>query len=145
MNSDDNPKGENPSSKPDSTPQQGQNPKPKADRPAETVIASRTESSPALKRYWRWNIIVMSILLVIWAAAGIGCGILFADVLNEYRLFNTGYPLGFWFAQQGSIIVFVLTILAYCLIMNQLDAKHKVEREEELAARGGSQTEGGAA
>lgn len=103
--------------------------------------------SPALQKYWRRNILVMSVLLGIWALAGLGCGILFADYLNQFRLFGTGYPLGFWFAQQGSIIVFVLVILAYCIIMNQLDKAHKKEREEETRRREGGQeaTEGGAA
>lgn len=103
--------------------------------------------SPALQKYWRRNILVMSALLAIWALAGLGCGVLFADYLNQFRLFGTGYPLGFWFAQQGSIIVFVLVILAYCIIMNHLDKVHKKEREEELRQREGGQAaaEGGAA
>jgi putative solute:sodium symporter small subunit len=104
--------------------------------------------SPALQKYWRRNILVMSALLGIWALAGLGCGILLADYLNQFRLFGTGYPLGFWFAQQGSIIVFVLVILAYCIIMNYLDKVHKKEREEETRRRkegGQATTEGGAA
>jgi putative solute:sodium symporter small subunit len=65
-----------------------------------------------------------------WAFAGLGCGILFADWLNRFNLPFTGFPLGFWFAQQGSIVVFVLCILIYCLAMNRLDAKHHRERIE---------------
>ncbi len=84
----------------------------------------------SLKRYWRTNILIMGGLLTVWAAAGLGCGILFADVLNQYHFFGTGYPLGFWFAHQGSIIIFVLTILVYCILMNRLDAKHHRERAE---------------
>ena len=82
----------------------------------------------ALDRYWRWNLRIMALLLVIWATASFGCGILFADYLNQFNLPFTGFPLGFWFAQQGSIVVFVLCILAYCLSMNRLDAKHHEER-----------------
>ena len=80
-----------------------------------------------LEAYWRRNIQILSVLLVIWAALGLGCGILFADVLNQWKII--GYPLGFWFAQQGSIIGFVLIILTYCLMMNRLDATHMEELE----------------
>ena len=91
----------------------------------------------AIDRYWRSNVRLMAVLLVIWAAAGLGCGVLFADVLNGFRL--GGFPLGFWFAQQGSIIVFVLLILAYGLMMNRLDARHhrELERIRRTASRSG--------
>ena len=75
----------------------------------------------ALDRYWRTNLFIMLGLLCIWAGISFGCGILLADWFNQYRLPYTGFPLGFWFAQQGSIIVFVLCILVYCLAMNRLD------------------------
>lgn len=86
-------------------------------------------TAAALSRYWRANIIIMSVLLCIWAVVGLGCGILFADKLNAYVLPGTGYPLGFWFAQQGSIIVFVLLILIYCILLNRLDNKHLAEMD----------------
>ena len=73
---------------------------------------------------------IMAVLLVIWAIVGLGCGVLFADWLNQWNLIGSGYPLGFWFAQQGSIIVFVLLILVYCLLLNRLDAKHHEELEQ---------------
>lgn len=79
----------------------------------------------ALSRYWRSNVTIMVVLLTVWAIAGLGCGVLFADKLNAFKL--GGYPLGFWFAQQGSIIVFVLLILTYCLLLNRLDKKHHAE------------------
>lgn len=82
-----------------------------------------------LKSYWQRNIRYMSILLAIWAAAGLGCGIIFADYLNQFELPGSGYPLGFWFAQQGSIIVFVLVILVYALLMNRLDRTYMKARE----------------
>jgi putative solute:sodium symporter small subunit len=84
----------------------------------------------ALDHYWRSNLRIMAVLLCIWAFVSFGCGILFADVLNRFKLPFTGFPLGFWFAQQGSIVVFVLCILAYCLAMNRLDAKHHEQRIE---------------
>ena len=90
----------------------------------------------SLASYWRSNIRFTAVLLVIWAVAGLGCGILFADKLNAFRIPGTGYPVGFWFAQQGSIIVFVLLILSYCIYMNRLDAKHHAELER-LRGNGG--------
>ncbi len=67
----------------------------------------------------------MSALLTIWAIAGLGCGVLLADFLNHYRI--GGIKLGFWFAQQGSIIVFVFLVLAYALLMSRLDRQHRSE------------------
>ncbi|KXO12480.1 Sodium:solute symporter associated protein [Moritella sp. JT01] len=56
-----------------------------------------------------------------------GCGILFVEQLNEFRL--GGYKLGFWFAQQGSIYTFVGLVFWYAVQMNKLDKKHNVEEE----------------
>jgi len=83
----------------------------------------------ALDRYWRSNLRVMAGLLVIWAACSFVCGILIADWLNQFNLPFTGFPLGFWFAQQGSIVIFVICILLYCLAMNRLDQQHHEELE----------------
>jgi putative solute:sodium symporter small subunit len=82
----------------------------------------------ALDRYWRSNLRIMAALLLLWAFVSFGCGIVFADWLNQFNLPFTGFPLGFWFAQQGSIVVFVVCILLYCLAMNRLDRKHHEER-----------------
>jgi len=82
----------------------------------------------SLKRYWRKNLWIMGGLLALWAMAGLGCGILFADYLNQFHFLGTGYPLGFWFAHQGSMIIFVLLILTYCILMNRLDMQHHRER-----------------
>ena len=88
----------------------------------------------AVQRYWRKNIQIMTGLLSIWAFAGLGCGVLFADTLNRFKL--GGFPLGFWFAQQGSIVIFVLLILIYCLALNRLDAAHHRELEAILGQGG---------
>ncbi|MGI9289930.1 MAG: DUF4212 domain-containing protein [Gammaproteobacteria bacterium] len=90
----------------------------------------------ALQRYWRANLRIMFLLLVVWATVSLGCGVLFADWLNEFRLPFTGFPLGFWFAQQGSILVFVVCILIYCITMNRLDREHHAELEA-IKARAG--------
>jgi putative solute:sodium symporter small subunit len=100
---------------------------------------SRPQRSAAekesLRRYWRSNLRIMTVLLLVWFVAGLGCGVLWADRLNEFKLPGTAFPLGFWFAQQGSIVVFVVVILIYCLLMNRLDRKHHNElvkiRQEE--------------
>ena len=87
----------------------------------------------ALERYWRANLRIMVVLLFVWAGVSFGCGILLADWLNQFKLPFTGFPLGFWFAQQGAIICFALCILVYCISMNRLDRRHH-EELEKLAA-----------
>jgi putative solute:sodium symporter small subunit len=77
-------------------------------------------------------------LLLVWAAVSFGCGILLADWLNQFHLPFTGFPLGFWFAQQGSIVVFVLCILVYCISMNRLDKHHHDELKKLHALPGES-------
>jgi putative solute:sodium symporter small subunit len=72
--------------------------------------------------YWKENLRYLLILLAIWFIVSYGCGILFRDALNEIRL--GGFKLGFWFAQQGSIYVFVILIFVYVRIMNKLDKKY---------------------
>ena len=79
----------------------------------------------AKRRHWQRNVRLTTVLLICWATVSLGCGVLFADVLNAYSLL--GFPLGFWFAQQGAIVVFVLLILIYALAMARLD--HKLQRE----------------
>lgn len=72
--------------------------------------------------YWKENLRYLVILLSIWFIASYGCGILFRDALNNIRL--GGFKLGFWFAQQGSIYVFVILIFVYVRLMNKLDKKY---------------------
>lgn len=73
----------------------------------------------------------MAVLLVVWALGGLGAGVLFADALDALGLSLGGFPLGFWFAQQGSIIVFILVILVYAVAMNRLDAQYHSDRTGE--------------
>jgi len=79
------------------------------------------------RAYWRRNLKLVGVLLVIWFAVSYGAGILFVDQLNAFRLPGTGFPLGFWFAQQGSILVFVLLIFVYVRMMNRLDVEFGVD------------------
>ena len=109
----------------------------RSDSDVQTVDVQDPRIAAAIDRYWRSNLRLMAVLLLIWAAVGLGCGVLLAGVLNRFHL--GGFPLGFWFAQQGSIIVFVALILVYALVLNRLDARHHRElesiRAEGLTAR----------
>ena len=85
-----------------------------------------------MQGYWRKNVTIMIVLLAIWAFVGLGCGVLFADWLNQFQL--GGFPLGFWFAQQGSIIVFIILILIYAILLNRLDNEYAGELGTEKIA-----------
>jgi len=84
-------------------------------------------SRPDPRAYWHANVRVVTALLLVWAAVSFGCGILFAEPLNRIRLPGSGFPLGFWFAQQGAIYCFVLLILAYVIIASRLDRRFGVD------------------
>jgi putative solute:sodium symporter small subunit len=71
--------------------------------------------------YWKANLKILSVLLSIWFIVSYGAGILAVDLLNTINL--GGFKLGFWFAQQGSIYVFVVLIFIYIKLMNNLDKK----------------------
>lgn len=79
--------------------------------------------------YWRANVRLVLILLAIWFAVSFGAGILFVDTLDRLVLPGTGVPLGFWFAQQGSIYVFVVLIFVYVALMNRMDRRFGVDEE----------------
>lgn len=79
--------------------------------------------------YWRSNLRLMAVLLTVWALVSFGAGILFVEPLNEIVV--AGFPLGFWFSQQGSIITFVALIAIYVWRMDKLDAEYGVEEHEE--------------
>ena len=81
----------------------------------------------SLKNYWKKNLRLLAILLIVWFLASFGCGILFADYLNQFML--GGFPLGFWFAQQGSIYIFVILIFIYVFAMNKTDKEFEVDEE----------------
>ena len=85
------------------------------------------EATPELKKYWQTNIKYVSILLTIWFVVSYVCGILFANDLDKIKM--GGFPLGFWFANQGSEIVFVFLIVIYVNLMNKLDKKYGVDEQ----------------
>ncbi|MEM9281817.1 MAG: DUF4212 domain-containing protein [Verrucomicrobiota bacterium] len=84
-------------------------------------MAEETQQSDT-SAYWRANLKCVGILMSIWFIVSYGCGILFVEQLNQIRI--GGFELGFWFAQQGSIYVFVILIAVYVRVMNQLDKKY---------------------
>jgi putative solute:sodium symporter small subunit len=90
---------------------------------------SESENQARRQAYWRHNLRYLGILLFIWAFVSFGCGIVFADWLNQFQLPGTGFPLGFWFAQQGSIYVFVVLVLVYVALMNRLDRKYDFDEK----------------
>lgn len=77
-----------------------------------------------LAGYWRTNIRYMVILMCIWALVSYVLGVIFVTPLNTIQI--AGYPLGFWFGNQGSEVVFVVLIFVYCALMNKLDRKYDV-------------------
>ena len=85
-------------------------------------------TSEAEGAYWRDNIRLLVTLMAIWFACSFGAGILFRDFLDQFTV--GGYPLGFWFAQQGAIYVFVVLIFVYVKLMNGLDQEFGVSEED---------------
>jgi putative solute:sodium symporter small subunit len=78
------------------------------------------------KEYWNKNLKYLSILLSIWFTVSFGFGILLIDELNQIKI--GGFKLGFWFAQQGSIYIFVTLIFIYLYLMNKLDKKYRSKK-----------------
>ncbi|WKN46386.1 DUF4212 domain-containing protein [Tunicatimonas pelagia] len=86
------------------------------------------DNSPkSLKNYWKKNVQYLLILLSVWFLVSYGFGVLFADALNNIQF--GGFKLGFWFAQQGSIYVFVILIFVYVSLMNKLDKEFDVDEK----------------
>jgi len=77
--------------------------------------------------YWRANLRLVAGCLVVWFVCSYVCGVLFVDELNRVRI--AGFRLGFWFAQQGSIYIFVVLIFFYAWRMNRIDQKYDVHED----------------
>ena len=86
------------------------------------------DNKRAAAAYWRENIRILLSLLVIWFAVSFGASILFVDFFDQFTFF--GFPLGFWFAQQGSIYTFLILIFVYIGMMNKLNHKYNVQEDE---------------
>ncbi|MEQ8483010.1 MAG: DUF4212 domain-containing protein [Pseudomonadales bacterium] len=81
------------------------------------------------KAYWRANLKLGAVLLSIWFIVSFGFGILLVEPLNRIQFF--GFKLGFWWAQQGSIYVFIVLIFVYVAAMRRLDRKYDVHEDED--------------
>ncbi|MHC4426170.1 MAG: DUF4212 domain-containing protein [Planctomycetota bacterium] len=79
--------------------------------------------------YWKKNLKYLTILLSIWFVVSYGFSIIFVDLLDKIKI--GGFKLGFWFAQQGSILVFVIIIFVYVRLMNKLDSQFRVQENQE--------------
>lgn len=83
-----------------------------------------------MKAYWKTNLKYLFVLLTIWFLVSFGAGILFRETLDELKI--GGFKLGFWFAQQGAIYVFVILIFIYIKLMNALDKKYGFDENKTL-------------
>lgn len=94
--------------------------------PAQVIrIMNDPEPKPdKAQKYWRSNLILVTVLLSVWAIAGFGLSIFLIKTANQFEIGSVGF--GFWMAQQGSIFVFVVLVLVYAFAMDWIDRKHKV-------------------
>ena len=90
-----------------------------------TKQASDVSQIDNQKNYWKANLKLLAKLLVVWFTVSFGCGIILADWLDQFSVF--GFKLGFWFAHQGAIYIFVILIFIYVYLMNRLDKKYDVD------------------
>jgi putative solute:sodium symporter small subunit len=85
------------------------------------------DKNQKLEAYWKENLFYIAVLLSVWFAVSYVFGLFAADALDHFRL--GGFKLGFWFANQGSEIIFVLLIVVYVQLMNRLDRKYDVHED----------------
>jgi putative solute:sodium symporter small subunit len=88
---------------------------------------STQERDLSSQAYWKRNLRIIMWCLIIWAIVSLGFGVLLAPVLNNFAI--GGYPLGFWFAHQGSIYVFIILIFFYAWRMNRLDKEYNLDEQ----------------
>ncbi|MDZ7813113.1 MAG: DUF4212 domain-containing protein [Ideonella sp.] len=84
-------------------------------------------SSQDTSGYWSATLGLLTKIMIVWFACSFGAGILFAEALNNIHL--GGYPLGFWFAHQGSIYIFIALIFWYAKKMGEIDRQFDVEEK----------------
>lgn len=85
------------------------------------------------KSYWRATLKLLGIILAVWASVSLLVSIVFVEALNKITL--VGYPLGFWFAQQGSIYVFIALIFIYAFFIGKIDKKYDVHENSEIETK----------
>jgi putative solute:sodium symporter small subunit len=98
-------------------------------KPSDDSDAKKTSKSNSalMQEYWKKNLTYLVVLLSIWFVSSFGAGIIFAEQLNNIKV--GGFKLGFWFAQQGSMYIFVILIFVYVLLMNRLDKQYDVDEK----------------
>lgn len=96
------------------------------------IIKGIPMSDSSAQSYWKSNIRIVLSLLAVWFFISFGCGILFVDALDNFRI--GGFKLGFWIAQQGAILVFVALIYVYIYLMDKLDDQYNQEASSESQA-----------
>lgn len=96
-----------------------------------TLIFSPMDKRTDPKAYSRASLRLLGVLLGIWFVASFGCGILFREWMDDHLPPVGTAPFGFWMAQQGAIICFVLILIAYAVLMKRLDAKFGYSDTEE--------------
>ena len=84
--------------------------------------------------YWAENMRLIGVLLVVWFVVSFGCGVLFVDELNTITF--GGFKLGFWFAQQGSIYVFLVLTFVYAIVIGRIDKKYGVDESDDADEQG---------
>lgn len=87
--------------------------------------AADRETNENEAAYWSANLKLLWTLMTIWFAVSFGAGIIFRDFLDQFSL--GGYPLGFWFAQQGSIYAFIILIIYYTIRMKQIERQYDLD------------------
>ena len=103
------------------------------DQPSQGSAGYQSDSSTRVRaaEYWRRNIRYVGILLVVWFTVSYGFGIIVVEPLDAVTIPGTGFPLGFWFAQQGAIYVFVALVFVYVFLMNRLDREFDLSEEDD--------------
>ena len=91
------------------------------------TMGNRDTVSTRSNAYWKANLRLIALCLTLWGAVSYGCGILFVEQLNHFSL--GGYKLGFWFAQQGAMYVFVALIFFYNGRVTRLEQRYRTGRD----------------
>lgn len=94
----------------------------------EQGAAETQTKQAAASNYWRANLKLLGVLMSIWFICSFGAGILFRDFLDQFML--GGYPLGFWFAQQGSTYIFLALIVIYVVLMRRIEHKYGLDEDK---------------
>jgi putative solute:sodium symporter small subunit len=90
----------------------------------------RSKNSSSPNKYWSQSLRIVFFILSIWFSLSLGCGVLFRDFLDRNMPMIGGAPFGFWMAQQGAIIGFLVLLVLYMLLMNQLDRQSGYDSED---------------